>query len=58
MPNGPPLGTIGDWRCSCGFISKSVHVIWMQLNRVPSDWRRRAMCKNCYPLQSASPTAL
>ncbi|OCF45137.1 hypothetical protein I317_00939 [Kwoniella heveanensis CBS 569] len=29
----PPLGSVGDWRCECGYI----------------NWRRRALCKNCYP---------
>ncbi|KAK6905453.1 hypothetical protein I203_106282 [Kwoniella mangroviensis CBS 8507] len=31
--NSPPLGSVGDWRCDCGYI----------------NWRRRALCKSCYP---------
>ena len=22
IPHGPPLGTVGDWRCECGYISE------------------------------------
>ncbi|WWC66752.1 uncharacterized protein I206_100657 [Kwoniella pini CBS 10737] len=29
----PPLGSVGDWRCECGYI----------------NWRRRALCKQCHP---------
>ncbi|WWC86028.1 uncharacterized protein L201_000899 [Kwoniella dendrophila CBS 6074] len=31
--HGPPLGSVGDWKCDCGFI----------------NWRRRQFCKSCWP---------
>lgn len=48
VPHSPPLGTVGDWRCECGYISESI-LSARKVELMTADWRRRSLCKNCYP---------